>query len=271
MSQENVEIVKEFAQRFAAGGSVSRQYFDSEIVWDTSASGMPSAGVYHGLQGVRRFWRDWLEPWEDYEIDYSEYIDAGDAVVLVFRQAGTGRGSGIRIEREFFGVWYLKDSKVVRFRLFESRGQALEAAGLSERAMSQENVEPFAKAVRAGQRAFNEGDFEAAFDGLAPDVEWHSGAWVLDAGLLKGRDAVISHFVKVRDAGDWQVDAVEFTHVGEACFIVHQRGRLEGRTTKIQGAMDFFQVWEIGADGLVARVREYESREDAFNAAGLSE
>jgi ketosteroid isomerase-like protein len=132
MSQENVEIVKEFAQRFAAGGHVSRQYFDPEIVWDTSASGMPSAGVYHGLRGVRRFWRDWLEPWEDYEIEYSEYIDAGDAVVMVFRQAGTGRGSGIRIEREFFGVWYLKDSKVVRFRLFESRGQALEAAGLRE-------------------------------------------------------------------------------------------------------------------------------------------
>ena len=94
MSQENVEIVKEFAQRFSAGGHVSRQYFDPEIVWDTSASGMPAAGVYHGLQGVRRFWRDWLEPWEDYEIDYSEYIDAGDAVVLVFCQAGTGRAAG---------------------------------------------------------------------------------------------------------------------------------------------------------------------------------
>ena len=93
---------------------------------------MPGAGVYDGLEGVRGFWRDWLEPWEDYEIEYSEYIDAGDAVVLVFRQAGTGRGSGVRIEREFFGVWYLRDSKVVRFRLFESRGQALEAAGLSE-------------------------------------------------------------------------------------------------------------------------------------------
>lgn len=67
MSEENVEIVKEFAQRFAAGGHVSRQYFDPEIVWDTSASGMPSAGIYHGLEGVRRFWCDWLEPWGDYE------------------------------------------------------------------------------------------------------------------------------------------------------------------------------------------------------------
>jgi ketosteroid isomerase-like protein len=132
MSQENVEIVKEFTRRFAAGEDVTRKYFDPEIVWDTSASGLPSASVYHGHQGVRRFFRDWLAPWDDYEIEPSDCIDAGDAVVLVFRQAGTGRGSGVRIERDFFAIYDLKDSKVVRFRLFESREQALEAAGLSE-------------------------------------------------------------------------------------------------------------------------------------------
>ena len=54
MSQENVEIVKEFSQRFAEGDATCRaSYFDPEIVWDTSASGLPSAGVYHGRQGVR--------------------------------------------------------------------------------------------------------------------------------------------------------------------------------------------------------------------------
>jgi uncharacterized protein len=132
MSQENVEIVQEFTRRFAAGEDVTREYFDPEIVWDTSASGLPSASVYHGHQGVRRFFRDWLAPWEDYEIEPGDCIDAGDAVVLIFRQAGTGRGSGVRIESDFFSVYDLKDSKVVRFRLFESREKALEAAGLSE-------------------------------------------------------------------------------------------------------------------------------------------
>jgi ketosteroid isomerase-like protein len=132
MSEKNVEIVKEFSQRFAEGGHVTRRYFDPEIVWDTSASGMPGAGIYNGLGGVRRFWGDWLEPWEDYEIEYSEFADVGDSVMCVFRQAATGKGSGIRSKRDFFALWDLKDSKVVRFRLFESREQALEAAGLSE-------------------------------------------------------------------------------------------------------------------------------------------
>ena len=131
MSQADVEIVKEFTQRFAAGVHVTDDYFDPEIVWDTSASGLPSAGVYHGREGVRRFFRDWLGPWIDYEIEARDIIDAGGAVVLVFRQAGTGRGSGVRTDRDFFGVWELENSKVVRFRLFASRELAFEAAGLS--------------------------------------------------------------------------------------------------------------------------------------------
>lgn len=131
MSAGDVEIVKEFTQRFAAGGHVTDDYFDPEIVWDTTASEMPSAGVYHGREGVRRFFRDWLAPWIDYELEARDIIDAGGAVVLVFRQAGTGRASGVRIERDFFGVWELENSKVVRFGLFASRELAFEAAGMS--------------------------------------------------------------------------------------------------------------------------------------------
>jgi ketosteroid isomerase-like protein len=132
MSQDDVEIVKEFTRRFGVGRHVTDDYFDPEIVWDTSASGLPAAGVYHGREGVRRFFRDWLAPWTDYAIEASECIDAGGAVVLVFRQAGTGKTSGVRTERDFFGVWELEHSQVVRFRLFASREQAFEAAGLPE-------------------------------------------------------------------------------------------------------------------------------------------
>jgi ketosteroid isomerase-like protein len=128
MSQEDVDIVAECTRRFAAGRHVTDEYFDPKIVWDTSQSGMPAAGVYHGRAGVRRFFRDWLADWSDYEIEARECIDAGDAVVLVFRQAGTGKRGGVRTERDFFSVWELEDSKVVRFRLFASREQAFTAA-----------------------------------------------------------------------------------------------------------------------------------------------
>jgi ketosteroid isomerase-like protein len=133
MSQENVEIVKEFTLVFEQGDRDEwRHYFDPDVVWDTSASKMPQAGVYLGHQGVERFFRDWLGTWRDFGVTTLEYIDAGDSVVIVFRQSGTGRSSGVRIERDFFGVYDLEESKVVRYRQYESREEALEAAGVAE-------------------------------------------------------------------------------------------------------------------------------------------
>jgi len=129
MSQENVEVVKEFTRLFEEGDRDAwRDYFAPDVVWDTSASSMPSASVSHGHEGVERFFRDWLGTWTDYEIGTREFVDAGDSVVIVFRQHGTGRESGVEIERDFFGVYDLRASKVVRFRMFESRDEALQAA-----------------------------------------------------------------------------------------------------------------------------------------------
>jgi ketosteroid isomerase-like protein len=93
---------------------------------------MPSAGIYHGHEGVERFFREWLGTWTDYKMEAREYIDAGDSVVVVFCQGGIGRGSGVETERDFFGVYDLTDSKVVRYRQYESRKDALEAVGLLE-------------------------------------------------------------------------------------------------------------------------------------------
>ena len=84
MSEENVETVKEFTRLFEKGNRDSwREYFDPDVVWDTSASNWPSAGVLHGHAGVEQFFRDWLGTWSDFELATTEYLDAGDSVVIV--------------------------------------------------------------------------------------------------------------------------------------------------------------------------------------------
>ena len=46
------------------------------------------------------------EPGRDYRMEAREYIDAGGSVVLVFRQSGIGRGSGVRTRARL--LWRLR-------------------------------------------------------------------------------------------------------------------------------------------------------------------
>jgi ketosteroid isomerase-like protein len=138
--------------------------------------------------------------------------------------------------------------------------------------MSDSFLDAFAKAHRAGQKSFNEGDFETAFAGLASDVEWDMLPTLLETGLVRGRESVIRYFRGVTEALEWSVEAQEFINIGGGRVIVHQRGTATGRTTRItDDALEFFQLWELGDDGLVVQIREFERREDALEAAGLSE
>jgi len=140
--------------------------------------------------------------------------------------------------------------------------------------MSESFVRSFREARRESLRAFNEGDFESAFADLAPDVEWHLLPWLLETGVLKGRDAVVRYFAGVREGIDWHVESREFIDAGNRRVVVHQHGRGAGRTTQIatrEATVDFFQIWEVGEDGLVVSVREFDDRAEALKAAGLSE
>jgi ketosteroid isomerase-like protein len=133
MSEENVEIVREMIDRFKAGDLESwRKVVAKDVIWDTSTGPMPAAGVYKGHEGVERFFIDWLGTWQDPQVESLELIDAGDSVVNVFRWSGRGKTSGVETEGTFCAVYDVEDGLVTRFRHYETREKALEAAGMSE-------------------------------------------------------------------------------------------------------------------------------------------
>ena len=125
-------------------------------------------------------------------------------------------------------------------------------------------IDAFAEAHRRGQVHFNRADYERAFAGLSADIEWHMEDRLLEAGLVKGRDAVIAHFKATSDAGAWEVDAQEFEDLGGGRVLVRQLGTATGRKTGISAQREFFQVWSVGADGLVHEVREFATRDEAL-------
>jgi len=120
-------------------------------------------------------------------------------------------------------------------------------------------------------KAFSAGDFDTAFAAIAPDVEWRLLPSLPDSRLLRGKDEVVRYFLGLKDFLTWRVESKEFTDAGKGRFFAHLQWTAVGRITDLTFTLDFFHVQERGADGLIARVDEYESREQALEAVGLSE
>ena len=82
---------------------------------------------------MREAFRIWLGTWEDYRQELEEIIDTpGDEVIVLVREFGRGKGSGIEVERPIAAMWTLRDRKAVRIRFYPDRDAALEALGLTE-------------------------------------------------------------------------------------------------------------------------------------------
>ena len=143
MSQENVEIVRAATAAASnpdglallAHGDLDLTFIDPEIEWDASGDLVPDlAGVYWGHEGVRTYWRRWLEAWRALEFEVQDILDAGDEVVVLIRnQRQWGRYTGIATELPPYALVYtFRDGKVVRFRSFPNHESALKAVGLAE-------------------------------------------------------------------------------------------------------------------------------------------
>ena len=143
MSEESVELVKRLLQMFASREHEAVfAFYDTDIEWDATNFSGESAipvpddlqGIYHGHEGVRTYWRRWLQAWADLEFEVDDVLDAGDNVVALIRnQRQWGRRSGIVTEVPPYGlVFTIRDGKVVRWRAFSDERSALKAAGLRD-------------------------------------------------------------------------------------------------------------------------------------------
>ena len=117
-------------EKFAAGDRVSwREVFAEDVIWDTTAATHPEAAVSKGHAEVERFFIKWLGAFRDMELENLEFIDAGDSVVAAFRWRGKGKTSGIETQTTMYGVYDVREGLITHYRQFETREEALAAAG----------------------------------------------------------------------------------------------------------------------------------------------
>ena len=137
MSTGNVQIVRDLLDAFdRRDHERAFDFYDPEIEWDASHGlefAPDLAGVYHGHEGVRTYWRRWLSAWSELRFEVEDVRDAGDEVVALIRnQVQTGRHSGIETEMPPYAlVFTFRDGKVVRWTSYLDQESALRAVGLS--------------------------------------------------------------------------------------------------------------------------------------------
>ena len=133
MSQENVEIVRRRYEHLAATGEPFTETTALDFVWDMSTfRGWPEQQTYEGVEEARGFLRNWIETWDDWELDVEALHDAGDKVVAIMRQRGRSKASGLPVDMSFAQVWTIRDGKLARMEMYADPGSGLKAVGMSE-------------------------------------------------------------------------------------------------------------------------------------------
>lgn len=132
MSQQNVEIVQRLIETWGRGDySAALDSIDPEVEVNVALQ-THLDGTYRGHAGLADMLGAFWAEFEGQRIEIEEAMPAGSDVLVGVRFYGRGKRSGLEIDAPAWHVWSLREGKAVRWRLFRTKQEALEAAGLSE-------------------------------------------------------------------------------------------------------------------------------------------
>ena len=137
-----------------------------------------------------------------------------------------------------------------------------------------EFLRAFREGFEQGNRAWNAGDVKTAYAVLPDQVEYRLAATWPEARVLRSRDEVIEFFEDFQETfPDARTASHEYMEGPNGTVLVGFRVAGTGRTSGAVGEMEIWQIWEIrDQDNLtVRRVTEFPTRDEALEAAGLSE
>ena len=88
--------------------------------------------TYRGLDGLRRAWTGFAEPFEEMAYDLERIVGSGDRFVSTHQVRTKARHSGIVQDFRVAYIWTYRDGRLIHAQGFLDADQALKAAGLEE-------------------------------------------------------------------------------------------------------------------------------------------
>ena len=130
MSPAPIDVVREVYRRYI----FDEDPFDllaEDVVWEVPMLDQPE-GAFRGHYGVADFFRRWLGTWDHYRIDLEQAREMSDGrIFTLFIERARGKGSGVEVQMKPAGIWTVREGKVVHYRGFLDRADALREAGLA--------------------------------------------------------------------------------------------------------------------------------------------
>jgi ketosteroid isomerase-like protein len=133
MGEESIDLVRRAFSAFAER--------DLDVVLELVGPDVeffpPTASIaghdtpYRGEEGLRQYFDDVARIWEVLEVVPHEYREVGDQVVALGRVYGRGL-DGLLVDSPTGWIWTIDGGKIVAGRVFTSRQEALDAAGLGK-------------------------------------------------------------------------------------------------------------------------------------------
>jgi ketosteroid isomerase-like protein len=134
MLRENVEIVRRALELWNRGdvdGALEEAADD--VMVDMSNAIGPDKGVYRGKERIRELWTSFHDAADAIRWEPEEFIEVDEERLIVAgRVRMRGRDSGVEVEAMSAWVWTIRDGEGRSVKLYQSKSEALEAAGLRD-------------------------------------------------------------------------------------------------------------------------------------------
>jgi len=125
MSTAEVEILEQGYAALNRGDlSVVRGLLHPEIEWHEPAPSL-EAGTHRGRESFERFLSGWLESFEDFRVEPQQIVERGDRLIVVVRQTGRGRVSGVQVDATLAHIWTVDGGLAIRWEAIPDPNRAL--------------------------------------------------------------------------------------------------------------------------------------------------
>jgi ketosteroid isomerase-like protein len=257
-----VQIAQRFVDHWNETGEFPWDELDRDAVFVIDP-GSFVAGTYRGRDGIRTLLRLTAEVFDEFRYEVDEWVDLGESIVALGRIRARGAQSGATGTQPGAFVIQVRDGKIVSYRSYLRREDALEAVGVPEQATSHESAELAHQAFAA----LNRRDLSAFLGLMDDDVEASPRVGAIEGGY-HGHDGIRRWWEQLIDfLPDVVIENVALRDLGEVTLAaLRMRRHGAGGNTPLDETFWSVAEWR---DGKCVWWGDYGTEAEALQAVGL--